>query len=193
MSADKSIATIWSKIIFLWSIQNNPDFSSAFHTYRVEWRPDGFQFFINDTLVGSVVPPAGGFWELGGFQGNNIWKDGTPMAPFDQSVNLTNRTVVYYYYYYITNMFSFILSLIWQSVEIFFLMDAPTPITRNHGPCGTPSKWENSGKARTVGFLLGMLLRKIIRCKLIGSVSILFKSSLTQIWHDDLLRYTIQT
>ncbi|XP_005103023.2 beta-1,3-glucan-binding protein [Aplysia californica] len=31
----------------------------------------------------AVYPPSGGFWQKGGFSGNNIW-GGNKMAPFDQ-------------------------------------------------------------------------------------------------------------
>ena len=37
--------------------------------------------------LGTVTPPAGGFWELGGLGGNNIWAGGNKMAPFDQPVS----------------------------------------------------------------------------------------------------------
>ena len=35
--------------------------------------------------MGHVNPPEGGFWQLGEFSGNNIWSDGSKMAPFDQN------------------------------------------------------------------------------------------------------------
>ena len=47
---------------------------------------DKIQFYIDDELIGQVIPPLAGFWELGGFQGNNIWINGTILAPFDQNV-----------------------------------------------------------------------------------------------------------
>jgi hypothetical protein len=37
-------------------------------------------------MIGEMQPPAGGFWELGGFKGQNLWSGGTVMAPFDQQV-----------------------------------------------------------------------------------------------------------
>ena len=69
-----------------WRITQNPDYASDFHLYRVEWLPTGFQFFIDDQMIGEMQPPAGGFWELGGFKGQNLWSGGTVMAPFDQQV-----------------------------------------------------------------------------------------------------------
>ena len=38
-----------------------------------------------------MYPPAGGFWELGGFNGQNPWRTGTVMAPFDQPVLIKNN------------------------------------------------------------------------------------------------------
>ena len=37
-------------------------------------------------MIGEMQPPAGGFWELGGFKGQKLWSGGTVMAPFDQQV-----------------------------------------------------------------------------------------------------------
>lgn len=43
---------------------------------------------IDGREIGSVYPPEGGFWQLGGFQGDNPWRNGGRMAPFDQPVNI---------------------------------------------------------------------------------------------------------
>lgn len=67
------------------------DFSSDFHTFGLERRPDVMRFFVDGNLVGEIRPPAGGFWELGNFASNpggpNIWASGSNMAPFDQPVS----------------------------------------------------------------------------------------------------------
>jgi hypothetical protein len=39
-----------------------------------------------------VNPPTGGFWQKGGFQGQNIWSSGSNMAPFDKRV--TNYEII---------------------------------------------------------------------------------------------------
>jgi hypothetical protein len=39
-----------------------------------------------------MFPPAGGFWELGGFEGENLWISGSNLAPFDQRVNTTKSS-----------------------------------------------------------------------------------------------------
>ena len=31
-----------------------------------------------------ITPPEGGMWEMGHFEGNNIYENGTRMAPFDE-------------------------------------------------------------------------------------------------------------
>lgn len=33
------------------------------------------------------VPVGDGFWKLGGFEGDDIWANGTKMAPFDEEVS----------------------------------------------------------------------------------------------------------
>ncbi|KAK4010861.1 hypothetical protein OUZ56_019989 [Daphnia magna] len=67
-------------------VQRNPDFSSDFHIFAMEWLPIGFNFYVDDDLIGHVSPPEGGFWKMGGFEGQNIWNitgNGTRIAPFD--------------------------------------------------------------------------------------------------------------
>jgi len=61
-------------------------YDRAFHTYGIEWTPTHITYTIDGTHVGDVIPPAGGFWELGGFPDNveNPWRYGSRMAPFDQ-------------------------------------------------------------------------------------------------------------
>jgi hypothetical protein len=63
-------------------------FDRDFHLYEVEWTPNHIKFFVDSQELGTVNPPAGGFWELGGFPNNveNPWVygDNQRMAPFDQ-------------------------------------------------------------------------------------------------------------
>jgi len=68
-----------------WHLNEENDYSNDFHTYKMKWDRQGIIFFIDDARIGAVQPPDGGFWELGGFQGENIWSDGSKMAPFDQN------------------------------------------------------------------------------------------------------------
>ena len=39
-----------------------------------------------------ITPPEGGMWELGGFEGDNIYEDGNVMAPFDQEFHFILST-----------------------------------------------------------------------------------------------------
>jgi beta-glucanase (GH16 family) len=66
---------------------SNGSFATQFHTYGLSWLPTGISFLIDGQVIGSISPPAGGFWKLGGSSGTNIWANGTIMAPFDKRVN----------------------------------------------------------------------------------------------------------
>lgn len=57
-------------------------FHNAFHNFQVEWTDDHIKFSVDNNEMGTISPPGGGFWELGGFDGNSIW--GSRMGPFDQ-------------------------------------------------------------------------------------------------------------
>ena len=61
----------------------NP-FGDSFHTFKFQWDSNGFTFYVDDKQIGETHPPAGGFWEMGGFEGENVWKYGSAMAPFDR-------------------------------------------------------------------------------------------------------------
>lgn len=54
----------------------------------MEWTPDKIVFKVDDEVTGEIAPPAGGFWEHGGFDKHpgieNPWRDATKMAPFDK-------------------------------------------------------------------------------------------------------------
>ncbi|XP_059163523.1 beta-1,3-glucan-binding protein-like [Physella acuta] len=64
--------------------KKNANWHSNFHIWRLEWTHDHILTFIDNQLIMSVVPPAGGFWQKGGFTGSNLWASGSKMAPFDQ-------------------------------------------------------------------------------------------------------------
>lgn len=44
-------------------------------------------FGVDGKTIGVTTPGEGGFWELGGFQGNNPWANAEHMAPFDREVD----------------------------------------------------------------------------------------------------------
>jgi len=80
--------THWEKVL------QNTDFSADFHTYGVEWLPNVMNFFVDGEYIGNISPPSGGFWELGQFSGDNIWKNGGFMAPFDKRFHLIINVAV---------------------------------------------------------------------------------------------------
>lgn len=64
------------------------DFSDDFHLFGMEWTRNSITFTVDDEIIGSVTPPTGGFWAIGGFDknpgGRNIWENGEYLAPFDR-------------------------------------------------------------------------------------------------------------
>lgn len=71
------LLTTWQKTL-------GESFHDQFHNFQVEWTDGYIKFSVDDGEIGRVDPPSGGFWELGGFTGSNIW-GGNKMAPFDQA------------------------------------------------------------------------------------------------------------
>lgn len=66
-------------------------YNAAFHKYQVEWTADYIKFSVDDKEIGRVVPPSGGFWQLGDLQKSglpNPWSNGNKMAPFDKQFHL---------------------------------------------------------------------------------------------------------
>lgn len=65
------------------------DFSDDFHTFELEWTNTTIAFYLDGDEVGKISPSEG-FWKLGQFDvspgGENPWKNGEKMAPFDQEV-----------------------------------------------------------------------------------------------------------
>ncbi|XP_059491029.1 uncharacterized protein LOC132205777 [Neocloeon triangulifer] len=69
----------------------NQGYDRAFHLYQVEWTPNYIKFSVDNVEIGRTTPPAGGFYQMGGFSNNGIanpWASGTKMAPFDQEFYL---------------------------------------------------------------------------------------------------------
>lgn len=62
------------------------NFHQAFHEYEVIWNANGVQFNVDGAKIG-YVPAGDGFFARGKFTGDNIWKIGTKMAPFDEEVS----------------------------------------------------------------------------------------------------------
>ncbi|KAK3580326.1 hypothetical protein CHS0354_003561 [Potamilus streckersoni] len=64
--------------------QNNNGWNSDFHVYTLDWTQNHIIVSVDNQEVMHINAPAGGFFHFGGFTGDNIWKTGEHMAPFDQ-------------------------------------------------------------------------------------------------------------
>lgn len=67
---------------------SNQGFNKGFHRYQMDWTPEFMKFSVDGHEVGTINV-GGGFWARGGFQGENIWKNGARMAPFDDEVSVS--------------------------------------------------------------------------------------------------------
>lgn len=66
---------------------NVTGYDNDFHKYGFVWNESGIRFFVDDDETGFVAA-GDGFWERGGFSGDDdVWSTGTEMAPFDQEVH----------------------------------------------------------------------------------------------------------
>lgn len=68
-----------------YSKNNQSGYNNDFHKYAFVWNEHGIRFFVDDVDIG-FVSVDDGFWQRGHFEGDNIWSEGTKMAPFDQEV-----------------------------------------------------------------------------------------------------------
>lgn len=64
---------------------NSSGFQKDFHKYEFIWDESGIQFLLDGVRFGHT-PVDDGFWARGKFPGENIWKNATKMAPFDDEV-----------------------------------------------------------------------------------------------------------
>lgn len=86
-------------------------FDKDFHKYEMLWDENGIKFFIDGTELGFAAVDDG-FWKRGGFSGDNIWAEGTKMAPFDQEVRkLSLNSIVEFGFKY---LFIFTVSFSYQ-------------------------------------------------------------------------------
>lgn len=86
-----------------WTKDNPNGFNKNFTKYEFVWSPGNFSFRVDDEEVGKMSLPAGGFWELGGFEEMNLenpWRGGGVDAPFDQEfyiiINLAVGGISYF-------------------------------------------------------------------------------------------------
>lgn len=79
--------TQWNQQSFEFPINNPMGYNNDFHKFELIWNENGIKFFVDEIETG-FVSAGDGFCQLGGFKGENIWKLGDKMAPFDQEVNI---------------------------------------------------------------------------------------------------------
>merc|ERR1711976_567202 len=75
------------------------NFADRFVKYTLDWDENAIRVYYDDTLVLDVAPPEGGFWEKGNADwglpdDQNIWREGSKMAPFDQEYYLIMNVAV---------------------------------------------------------------------------------------------------
>lgn len=69
----------------------SPGFDTDYHIYKLIWTPFDLQFYYDGQFV-TNIEAGSGFWDRGGFGGQNIWP--TPMAPFDQEFYIIMNNAV---------------------------------------------------------------------------------------------------
>lgn len=84
-------------------------FDKDFHIYKLIWTPRGFEFYVDNRVIG-IINADEGFFKRGKFSESmysNPWINGTIMAPFDQEfyviINLAVGGVNFFSEYY-TNL-----------------------------------------------------------------------------------------
>lgn len=68
-----------------YSRNNVAGYHNDFHKYELVWNENGIKFLLDGDELGFAAV-GDGFWNRGEFHGENIWANGTKMAPFDEEV-----------------------------------------------------------------------------------------------------------
>ncbi|KAK7480915.1 hypothetical protein BaRGS_00027826 [Batillaria attramentaria] len=69
-------------------------FGDGFHKYWLDWTEHYMKIGVDDHTVLTLNTPSNGFWNEGGFGGNNIWAHGAHNAPFDKPFYLILNVAV---------------------------------------------------------------------------------------------------
>ena len=73
---------------------------TSLYNIQVDWSPEKITFSIDDTEIGTITVPDGGFWELGEFEKeygpgmNNPWEMYGKNAPFNKDFYLVINLAV---------------------------------------------------------------------------------------------------
>ena len=65
-------------------INEKPGFDNDFHVYKMKWAEDSITLYVDDKEVHNMKTEDGGLWHKFNFNGENLWINGTKLAPFDQ-------------------------------------------------------------------------------------------------------------
>ncbi|XP_069106216.1 beta-1,3-glucan-binding protein-like [Argopecten irradians] len=66
----------------------------GWHTYSLDWTADHIITYVDNQEILRVDTPHNGFWNFGGFSGQNIWSHGGKNAPFDKPFHLILNVAV---------------------------------------------------------------------------------------------------
>ncbi|XP_033727758.1 beta-1,3-glucan-binding protein-like [Pecten maximus] len=66
----------------------------GWHTYSLDWTADHIITYVDNAEILRINTPSQGFWNWGGFSGNNIWSSGGRNAPFDKPFHLILNVAV---------------------------------------------------------------------------------------------------
>ncbi|XP_018014472.1 beta-1,3-glucan-binding protein [Hyalella azteca] len=73
-----------------YSPADGSSFADNFHTWRLDWTPDGMTFYLDDAVI-LTVDPGTNFWDFGGLASSgfeNPWRYGSKMSPFDKEFHV---------------------------------------------------------------------------------------------------------
>ncbi|KAF5298987.1 hypothetical protein FQA39_LY11619 [Lamprigera yunnana] len=74
------------------TLESHVRWTRDFHTFKVEWKPDGLKFSVDDEVYAEVTPPEEGFVSLQELElGPDLiakWKKGSILAPLDKEMYL---------------------------------------------------------------------------------------------------------
>lgn len=110
-------------------------YDRQFHNYKLEWTPTYIRVFLDNNHVGEISVDDG-FWKRGNFQGENIWPNDSPMAPFDKEV------FSYWFFFFVVRctlkmkwfvVCSFSSSWIWPLVERMDTSQTRATMAASHG------------------------------------------------------------
>lgn len=79
----------WSTATYASNSAPGQGFNRGFHKFQMEWTPTYLKYSYDDKEIGRI-DAGNGFWARGNFTGENIWKNGTKMAPFDEEVKCSH-------------------------------------------------------------------------------------------------------